>query len=342
MGPIKFEEHVAECVGLWLAEGSTTSKSEITFTNNCLGLIDLFYNTINELFKNYYFNQRIYTYSKEGLEVKLPYARCNFKYYIHKRATRPFFIFRIASVQLIKKWKDIVNKKLNENNMTPFILRGFFAGEGNVHEGKKGVRVLRISQKMEKDFIDNLLKSLELNFHFEKRNRNYILSSKSNWDIFAKYNLADLHPNKKEKFWRVYNSYKQEHYKKNYLYEEVYKALEEPLTTLELSKKFKRSFARIQDVLILLKQKRKIKNFRVKSKDYWTNNPNIAIISKIKKNYLEILSKPKLTSEIAKEFKVDWKSSFRRLNELKKLGFVNKQKDNTWIRQLTEKKVIII
>lgn len=342
MGPTKFEEQIAECVGLWLAEGSTTSKSEITFTNNCLDLIDLFYNTINELFKAYSFNQRIYVYSKDGREVKLPYNNCAFKYYIHKRATKPYFIFRIASVELVRKWKIIVDKTLNNNSLVPFTLRGFFAGEGNVHEGKKSVRVLKISQKTRKDFIDNLLCYLGLIFSFEKGNRNYILSSKFNWDIFAKYKLADLHPNKKEKFWRLYNSYKEEHYKNNYLYLGIYKELKEPLTTKQLSEIFRRSFARIQDVLILLKKEEKISNFRVKSKDYWTNNPNIILISNIKKNYLDLLDQPKLTSEIAKEFKVEWKSSFRRLSELKKLGLVKIGEDNKWKKELTKKKVIVI
>ena len=46
------EEAISESVGLWLAEGGTTLKNEITFTNNCLELIDLFYKTINHLFKN--------------------------------------------------------------------------------------------------------------------------------------------------------------------------------------------------------------------------------------------------------------------------------------------------
>jgi len=341
MGPTKFEEQVAECVGLWLAEGSTTSKSEITFTNNCLELIDLFYNTINELFRAYSFNQRIYVYSKDGQEVKLPYNKCAFKYYVHQRATRPYFIFRIASVELIKKWKVVINETLKENSLIPFVLRGFFAGEGNVYEGKRSVRVLRISQKTRKDFIDNLLNSLGLIFSFEEGNRNYILSSKHNWDIFARYNLADLHPNKKEKFWRLYNSYKEEHYKKNYLYLGIYKELEEPLTTLQLSKRFNRSFARIQDVLVLLKKEGKIYNFRVQSRDYWVNNREIIIISKIKNNYLDVLKQPKLTSEIAKAFKVDWKSSFRRLNELKKLNLVQIGEDNKWKKKSTKKKIIV-
>ncbi len=33
---------LAECVGLWLAEGDNKSRGEITFTNNCYELIKHF------------------------------------------------------------------------------------------------------------------------------------------------------------------------------------------------------------------------------------------------------------------------------------------------------------
>ena len=72
MEPTNFEKQIAECVGLWLAEGSTTSKSEITFTNNCLDLIDLFHKTMNDLFKNDKFNQKRLTIMfKAGKETLL-------------------------------------------------------------------------------------------------------------------------------------------------------------------------------------------------------------------------------------------------------------------------------
>jgi hypothetical protein len=342
MEPIEFEKRVAECVGLWLAEGSTTSKSEITFTNNCLDLVNLFHDTINALFEEYTYNQRVYVYSKDSSEVKLPYKNCIYKYYTHKRATKPYFIIRIASVDLIKKWNEIIREKLSRKEFYPFILRGFFAGEGNVKEGKRSVRVLRISQAVQKEFIDNLLRELNITYNFTSSNRMYNVSSKTNWDIFAKYKLADLHPAKKERFWRLYNSYTEVHYKNNYLYQEVLKALKEPLTTRQLSEKFNRSFARIQDIVILLKKEKKIKNFRIGSKNFWTNNNELIMISKIKQKYLNILEQPKTSAEIAKEFKVGWKSSFRRLSELKKLNVVQFNEDKKWQRTNPNKKIIVI
>lgn len=342
MGTNNFEKEVAECVGLWLAEGSTTSKSEITFTNNCLELIDLFLKTMNELFKGESFNQRIYAYSKNGSRIKLPYSNCVFKYYVHKRATKPYFIFRIASVKLIKEWNKIIKENLNKKEIYPWILRGFFAGEGNVKEGKKSVRVLRISQAVQKEYINKILNELGITYKFTSNNRMYNISHKTNWDIFAKYSLADLHPAKKERFWRLYNSYKEIHYKKDYLYKEVYTALKEPLTTKQLSEKFDRSFARIQDVLTLLKKEGKINNFRIASRDYWTNNNEVILISKLKEKYITFLKNAKTTSEIAKEFKVSWKSSFRRLKELEKLNLVTLDKDKKWQKVNSTKTIQII
>jgi hypothetical protein len=339
MGPMN---EIAECCGLWLAEGSTTSDREITFTNNCLELVDLFKRTINELFKNEKYNQRIYAYSKTGEKVDLPYKDCLIKYYIHKRATKPFFIFRVASVKLMREWNQIVKKMLNNKELYPDILRGFFAGEGNIHTGKRSVRVLRISQGGQKDFIDNLLKEFEIKFRFEKGNRNYVLSGKSNWDIFAKFNLADLHPIKKEKFWRIYGEFKEEHYEKNYLSKNLFSALDKTYTARQLSKIFNRSMARIQDVLIELKKQGKINNFRVRSTDYWTNNLDSVIISKLKNQYLSFLDCPKETSEFAKYFKVNWKSSFRRLKELEALGLVNQKEGKKWIKMPPQKKIQVI
>ena len=53
---------IAECVGLWLAEGDNKSNREITFTNNEFSLIELFHKTIQKLFSNYTFNINIYVW----------------------------------------------------------------------------------------------------------------------------------------------------------------------------------------------------------------------------------------------------------------------------------------
>ncbi len=336
------EKRVAECVGLWLAEGWNKSKSEITFTNTCLELIDLFKDTINEIFRGHDYNQRIYIYSKTGKKISLPYPNCVIKYYVHKRATKPFLIFRIASVELIKEWRKKVTETLNKTKLFPYVLRGFFAGEGNIKEGSHNSRVLRIAQIKQKKFIDRILEGLEIEFSFKIKNRSYEIHGKPMWDIFARLGLADLHPDKKKKFWEVYSHFKEEHYKINFLIKKILPLLKNPYSTKQLSEIFKRTPARIQEILTTLKKQNKINNFRVKNIDYWTNNLNLVIISKLKNKYLLFLGGLKQTSEFAKEFKVCWKSSFNRLKELEKLNLIRRQKDGRWIKLATKKKILVI
>lgn len=338
----EFKKRVAECVGLWLAEGSTKSTSEITFTNNCWDLIDLFYNTINIVFKDYNYNPRIYVYSKNKGKVNISYKNCKVNYYTHKRATKPYFMLRIASVKIVNKWNRIVNEILSERELYPYILRGLFAGEGNIKEASHSSRILRISQKEQKELIDNLLNELKIKFSFTSSNRMYNICGKSNWDIFAKFRLADLHPDKKERFWRIYKEFKEEHYEKNYLSKNIFQILNKPHTTRQLSKIYGRSFARIQDILIELKKQRKIKNFRVGGINYWTNDKLLIIISRLKKDYLLFLTRPRQTSEFANKFKVNWKSSYRRLKELERLNLVKREKDGRWVKIQTKKKILAI
>ena len=48
------------------------------------------------------------------------------------------------------------------------------------------------------------------------------------------------------------------------------------------------------------------------------------------------------TYQIAKYFKVDSKSSYRRLKELKKLNLVQRDQSKRWFKINSDKKVIII
>jgi len=341
MGQIN-KNAVAECVGLWLAEGDSKTKNEITFTNNCYELVELFSNTIRKVFNNHKFNTRVYVYSKDGSRINFPLIGCKFKYYKHSRATKPYLIFRIASVQMIKEWKNIIEINLKKRELYVDILRGFFAGEGNIHTGKRSVRIIRISQSYQKEFIDRILNELGIKFTFYTGNRNYVISGKSNWDIFAKLKIADLHPQKKEKFWQTYSNFKEDHYKKNFLLNKIPSLLDNPFTSKQLAKKLNRSPARISEVLVKLKKEGKVKNFRIRSVDYWTNNKDLTIISQTKRNYLSIIKDKKRTSELAKYFNVDWKSAFRRLTELQKLNLVEREGNGEWKKKPVRKKIITI
>ncbi|MAG40152.1 hypothetical protein CMI41_04255 [Candidatus Pacearchaeota archaeon] len=343
MGVELLDRRVAECVGLWLAEGDNKTRMEITFTNNCWPLIDHFFKTIKKIFNIENFRFRIYTYTPNGSKVQIPIKGIRKRYYLHKRATKPYFILRLASVEIVKEWKKIVRDTLANKDFSPYVLRGFFAGEGNIHSGAHNNRVLRIAQGIRKKYIEDLLNQIGITkYSFYAPKRYYLIWNKKNWDIFAKLKIADLHPDKKERFWRLYSSFKEEHYSPNYLIEEVYKNLNSPKTTRELAKIYKRSFARLQDVVILLKKQGRISNFQIGSVSYWTKDENELIISKIKKKYLEFSKSPRLTFEFSKKFKVDWQSSNRRLKELEKLELVRRREDKKWIKTQAKKKITVI
>ncbi|MEK6859549.1 MAG: hypothetical protein AABX54_01915 [Nanoarchaeota archaeon] len=336
------ENEIAECVGLWLAEGDRKTKSEITFTNNCVPLVELFYKVLCKLFEDKKDRIRIYVYSNNHEKIDVDFCSI-VNYYNDKRARKPYCILRLASVEYLKEWKKIVENIINNEELYNYILRGFFAGEGNIKEGSHNSRGLRIAQKEKNTLVESILKNLKIKkFKFRSDERSYIIYGKINWDIFAELKLADLHPEKKKRFWRVYHEFKQDHYENNYLKDNIFLLLNKPLSARELMKRFNRSFARIQEILIDLKKQGKVKNFRVGSIDYWTNNPNLVIISKIKKEYLLYLTEPRRTSDFAKKFKVCSRSSFRRLNELNNLNLVERDKDKSWRKISINNEIMVI
>ena len=335
---------IAECVGLWLAEGDKRCNNEINFSNNCFNLIKQFHKIITSLFKKYKFNIRIYIYTKYGEKIDIPIKKCKINIYIDKQATRPYFIWRLASVELNKKWKKIVKEIRGNKKYYADFLRGFFAGEGNIKTGSHNNRTIRISQGKPLELIESILKHFKIDYKYSPRERSYVITGKVNWDRCAEIKIADLHPLRKLKFWRTYKDFKEEHYKHNYLDNSIFDSLINPLTSYELSIKFNRSQARIYDVLDILKKKGKILNYRVRSKDYWIRkDQNIIILSKLKQNYINFLKhRNKSTKEFSGYFSVDWKSSFRRLKELEKLGLVKRDRNKKWRRLNTNKKVIAL
>ncbi len=340
---IKINLEVAECVGLWLAEGDTKTKWEITFTNNCYVLVELFAKTMQEIFKHEKIKPRIYIYSPDKKKIKIS-LNCKINYYIDKRASKPYFIYRIGSTKLNFQWINIVNKVKNEEKFFKYILRGFFAGEGNLKGGSHSNRTIRIAQGEPNKFIEQILKYYKITYKYSYNGRSYNITGKWNWDKLANIKIADLHPIKKEKFWKLLNSYKEIHYPDNYLRDNILKKLNKPYTSFELSIEFNRSQARIQDILIPLKKENKIQVFYVKSKAYWIkNNQNKIIISKVKDNYLKsLIHKRKNTKKLAKEIGVCWKSAYRRLTELEKLNLVFKDVKGIWMIKPTKKEVIVL
>ncbi|MBT3720016.1 winged helix-turn-helix transcriptional regulator [archaeon] len=338
-----FKKNLAICVGLWIAEGDSKSIREITFTNNEMELIELFHQTIIKLFCFESFRTRIYTYSKKGMANKIKINVDVVKNYIDKRANKPYYIWRLASTDLSKRWKLIVKKIKSEKERYVEILKGIFGGEGNIKTGAHNCRILRIAQ-LQDLFVEKILNYLNLEYSYKKSNRSYVISGKWNWDIFAENKLADLHPVKRKLFWETYNSYKQTHYKSNFLKNSIYDLLWQPHTTKWMSKKYNRSKDRISEICSQFKREKKVSNYRVYSNSYWIrNDQNKIIVSKVKSRYLEFLNnEKKRTYQIAKFFNVDNKSSYRRLRELEKLGLVRRDESKRWFKIDNNKEVIVL
>ncbi|MBI3037142.1 hypothetical protein HYY73_05345 [Candidatus Woesearchaeota archaeon] len=86
------EDRIAECVGLWLAEGDNKSENEITFTNNCWKLVEFFHRNVRRLFVRHKPKIRIYIYQPNKNKTRISLKRVQVNYYLDERATKPYFI----------------------------------------------------------------------------------------------------------------------------------------------------------------------------------------------------------------------------------------------------------
>ncbi len=341
-----FKKEVAECVGLWLADGwnKETNNVEIAFTNSCLDLILLFNKVSRRLYRNYNFRVRIYVYSNNGRKIKLPISNVSYRFYKHSRARKPYFIWRLASVEIMKKWKTLVKKISLNEKMQIDVLRGFFAGEGSIMLTKRNKKIL-ISQAKRVKFIEDFFRRLEVTYDFCYRHRRgYEIYRRTNWDKLAKIRIADLHPEKKKKFWMTYKTYKEYHDNKGFLKSSIIKLLNNPTTSNELSFKFRRTPARIYDVLEELKEEGLIERFRVRSKDYWIKREkNKVIISKLKVSYLKLISHGyNRTYMMVKKADKSFRSVQKRLKELERLGLINRNNNKEWRICDNSKELIVI
>nr|MBT4247692.1 hypothetical protein [Candidatus Woesearchaeota archaeon] len=335
------KKEMSECVGLWLAEGDSKTKSEVTFTNNCFELIIHFHKVAGSLFDGPDFRPRIYSFSKDKRNLqRLP--NIPYKDYFDKRARKPYYIYRFASVKLLKEWKKLVNVILSEEKYYVDILRGFFAGEGNIKNGTQGNRMIRIAQNHPVKFIDTILTKLNVKYRYSTKERTYLIWGRESWDKLNEINVVGLHPEKIKSFNKVYQEFKEYHYSKGHLKKEIFKLTTKAHTSLMLSHLMERSQARVYDVLAELKEEGYIEKFNVRSKVYWINkDQNSIVISSVKQKYLNKMDSCIVTSEFAKEMGVCWKSAFRRLSELKKLELIN-FKNGKWLKILNEKRVIVV
>lgn len=333
---------IAELVGLWLAEGWRNSKCEITITNNCLELIKGSYWVLEKLFKG---NFRIYAYlpSKDCvLPELLPAARI--KRYVDSRASKPYYILRLASVKAVKEWNRLVAQICQNEDNYADIARGFFAGEGNIKTGMHSNRTVRIAQKEPSELIDQILDHFEIENRFTVRGRSYEIVGRKNWEKLAKIRIADLHPDKKKKFYNAYRSYSQWHYKKHHIHNNILECLNLPKTSKELAKEFGRSQARLQDILMPLKKQGVLMCYKpdAMAPHYWVRVDSGQIpISAKKKKVLDSLAVPRRAFEIALATKIDKDNLRDHLRTLERLGFIRRE-GKYWVKLETDKEVIVI
>lgn len=336
------DRNLSRLVGLWLAEGSNNSKSEITFTNSQPELVRFFHRHLKRhvVIEN---KPRLYGYRKdEKSEITMPVDGIAHRFYFHKRARRPYFIYRVSGVRMVSEWMDIVNRVKRDPRNYRFILQGFFAGEGNIkHIEKSHNRVLRISQGRPNSLVEKMLESLNIKFSYEPSERAYVISGRENLEKLTDAKISALHPVKLADFRNMMESYKQRHLKKGSLKGVVLSCLKCPATTHQISKSLDKSDSRICRVLSKMKKEGKVMNFRSGSRDYWTISGSTIVISKRKAGILRLLDEPKRVYEISSSLQIAWKGAFRRLKELERLNLV-KQENGLWSKKSTDKEVMVL
>lgn len=337
------KKDLARCIGLWLAEGDSKTSREVTFTNNCFKLIWLFYRIIDEYGEAVSVSLQVYKPSKSSKFRIIDQPNISVKEYTDNRASKPYYIVRFYSTELCKRWREEVERAKHNEGLYPYILQGFFAGEGSLYEGKHNSRRIRISQGDPDRFLEEMLEHFGIDYHFRSENRSYVITKKCNWDKFDELNLCNLHPRKKDKFQIIYNRFQEAHYNKGELKNEVFKVLNNPWQTKELAEKFDRSDARLCDVLMDLKKEGKAVNYKSGSYSYWIRTDQEKIIlSEVKSNYLDLLrDNPLKVGKIANHFSVSKNSAYKNLHRLQELGLI-KKKDHEWKTVDEDKEVIVL
>jgi hypothetical protein len=317
------EKEIAECVGLWLAEGDSKTNNEITFTNNCLELIIYFHNMIKNL---YHGNNkpRLYVYSSTKKILISEINGLKINNYTDFRAKKTYYIFRLSDVNFVKEWKQLVKTFKDNSVYYPEILRGIFAGEGNVkHDLKnKNSRNLRIASGKRDQFIEKLLKCFNIPIKFEANKRTYWIFGR-NLEKLNAINIASLHPEKEAKFRKMINSIKEIHYSPGELSELLLNKLDKFFTTKELSTTFKRSEARIQETLSELKRLDKISYIRTRRLTLWANKELInKYLFDEKVKLLHNIKKYQSFQRVGKELNLPRKAVAKKVRQFEKENLI--------------------
>lgn len=187
-----------------------------------------------------------------------------------RRANWTYCIYRLADVEFVKKWKGMVNQIKNDSNFYPEILRGIFAGEGNIKHYQKhnNSRSVRIASGKRNSFIEKLLLFFDIVFKFDANKRAYWITGR-HLEKLNELDVASLHPEKEAKFRKMINSLKEKHFSPGELKLLVFGKLDCFWKTSNLANFFKKSDIRILEVLRELKKENKVDNIKMKSGSFW-------------------------------------------------------------------------
>ena len=287
---------------------------------------------------------RIYAYLPPGQTYfRKPISGLKYRTYTHNLANRPFFIYRISGVKLVKDWKQLVKRVTRDKRNYPHILQGFFAGEGNVKyiQSAKS-RTIRIFQKRPILLIEKILDYSGVTFKYSADEGAYNITGRENLERLWSMQLTVLYPSKNKKFEQMLKTYQQYHYKRGILSQLIRRNLSSPTTSKDLSIKFQRSQSRISHALIQLERKKRAQKFKVRSTYYWfRTGDDTVFISLQKDRILKLLGRPRRVFEVATALQKTWKSVSRRLNELEQLGLARKTKFG-WSKVRSGRRVIAI
>ena len=193
---MQITKELAECVGLWLAEGDNKTNREVTFTNNSIDLILFFHRIVKSIYAGVN-PSRIYVYSPSERKLYDSIGDIKVNYYHDRRANRPYYIYRLSDAKFTRQWHEIVNTVSQDSLNYAEVLRGFFAGEGNIkYDIPSSSRQIRIAQSPRNELLEKMLNYFEIKFRYDTKHRSYWISS-SQLGKADEIHITELHPEKK-------------------------------------------------------------------------------------------------------------------------------------------------
>lgn len=334
-------KEIAECVGLWLAEGDNKTVHEVTFTNNCLELVLFFHENINKL---YFGNNKpkLYVYSSTPRVLITELQGLRIKNYMDLRANRNYYIYRLADTCFVKEWKKLVEQVKQNHELWPEILRGIFAGEGNIKHDleNNNSRNLRIAAGKRNEFIENLLRFFRVPIKYDSEKRQYWISGRY-LDYLEAINIASLHPEKEAKFRKMTHSLKEKHFSPYELESILLEKLTAFKRTKDLANEIGRSEIHLLESLRELKKMKKADCIKINGNWLWIKRElKDKFVEEEKHKILHNLKKYSSITQLSKGVGIYRKSITKRLKQYQLEGLVVRVDRNHW--KMTEKGKIIV